>query len=833
MSPFPRLWFLPLVVSASISPVIEAQNRLARAPLYSLGTATVSAVASDFNGDGRTDIVAFQLSIPTSPSSTVTLTMANADGSYGAPKVIASFASNMSGKVAAGDFNGDGKIDFAVALYVEGSTGGSINVYLGNGNGTFGAPKTTSVTGGQILSFLAGKITSSSHSDLLLGLAVNNSTAGSVWEYPGNGNGTFATPKKSAVVSSFFQMMLGDVNQDGKQDVAVIGQHDYQILLGRGDGTFIIKPDVTTSSGLFEGAVIADYDNDGIPDLIIANQGNIVGYSATADIPSLFVLSGYGDGTFKTGTPVDAGNSGYGVALGDFTRDGRPDLVVYNGLSSDIAIKIASSTNGLKNAPLRYAVGNIEFVTLLSGDVNGDGKRDILFVGGAGVQVLLGIGAGHMAAPSASEIQSYTVDLKSTDLNHDGFADLVIRGMNNGTQTRTENLYVALGNNTQSLSKKPSILKDTSGGGVGPLGLARFNTDNNIDIVTRDGVMFNNGSAVFTAPASGPLQIGITPRPVPDYSMAAGDLNGDGKADMVSMDEVFLYVWIGNGDGTFTQTTSYYLGGVKGETVLLRDLNGDGRLDAITSNADPASVSVYLGNGDGTFQAAHNFAAPSSFLAIGDFNADGKLDIAAATRTTATILLGNGSGGFTVSSTFPLGSYIQSIATASLRGNGVYDLLAVDNEANTMRLFYSNRNGTFGSPVVYDLGIFPISIVTGDFNGDGAQDVAVALDNSTAVPVFYNQGGTHITLTASSTTPASGQLVTFKATLTATMGNGTPSGTLSFKEGKTTYATTTFSGSASWGTPALSKGTHTIYAVYSGNSTFNPHTSAGVTVTVH
>lgn len=75
--------------------------------------------------------------------------------------------------------------------------------------------------------------------------------------------------------------------------------------------------------------------------------------------------------------------------------------------------------------------------------------------------------------------------------------------------------------------------------------------------------------------------------------------------------------------------------------------------------------------------------------------------------------------------------------------------------------------------------------------------------------------------------------MTFTAKLSATMGNGTPSGTLSFKEGSTTYATTTFSGSANWGTPALSKGTHTIYAVYSGNSTFNPHTSVPVTITVH
>ena len=76
MSCYSRLWFLPLVVSASISPTIEAQNRLARAPLYSLGTGTTSAVTTDFNSDGHTDMVAFQQSIPISPSTTVTVTLA-------------------------------------------------------------------------------------------------------------------------------------------------------------------------------------------------------------------------------------------------------------------------------------------------------------------------------------------------------------------------------------------------------------------------------------------------------------------------------------------------------------------------------------------------------------------------------------------------------------------------------------------------------------------------------------------------------------------------------------------------------------------------------------
>jgi len=195
--------------------------------------------------------------------------------------------------------------------------------------------------------------------------------------------------------------------------------------------------------------------------------------------------------------------------------------------------------------------------------------------------------------------------------------------------------------------------------------------------------------------------------------------------------------------------------------------------------------------------------------------------------------LGNGTGGFTSGATFTAGRLIEGIAATSLRSNGVVDLLVADHDAKAVRLFYGNGNGTFGAAVVYPVGASPASIVTGDFNGDGSQDVAVALDFSSALPVFYNQGGTYMTLTPSNTNPASGEMVTFTATVTASQpGNGTPSGTLSFKEGNTTYAMSTFSGgSVSWGGP-LSKGQHTISAVYSGNSTFNPHT-ASVTITVH
>ena len=839
----PRHIGISLLLIFAVTPeALNSQNRLARAPMYSLGGTVFSAITSDFNGDGRSDVLAYvtQAGGSTKPWG-VTLTLGNANGTYGTPKLIASFPANTTGYVAAGDFNGDGKIDFAVALFSR-----SIKVYLNNGDGTFHAAASLNSTGGNPISFLAGKITNDTHTDLILGLQANDGS-GLVYVFPGNGNGTFATRKVTGTASLLpYIMTLGDANRDGKADVALSDRNtSCQLLLGRGDGSFIAKQFFTVNTyGNFGALMLTDYNGDGVPDLIIANEGDYLQYSGTGEIPSLIVLSGYGDGTFNNAvTYADAGNSGWGLALADMNGDGRADLLVYNMLSADVAVKMRSSTAGLIPAPAkRYAVADSyrAFIALLTGDVNGDGKRDVLLVNVHGVQVLLGIGGGNLRAPAATELRSYSMDLKSTDLNHDGNADLVIRGNDIGnSQTgyiETDYLYLALGNKTQTLTRKPSIFSATSPD-FGPLGLGNFNTDGNLDILIRQGVLFNNGSAQFTGPHSEPSNIGEPAYTGAVYTTAVGDLNRDGKADLVTVGTTTLTVSLGNGDGTFKPDVNYSLGGTGANAVVLRDINGDGKLDAITANYASSSVSVFLGNGNGTFQAAREFSVTPNRpvdVAIGDFNKDGKQDIAVASFNTISILLGNGTGGFTSGATFAAGSRIEGIAAVSLRSNGLVDLLVPDSDARTVRLFYGNGNGTFGPAVVYPVGQRPTSIVTGDFNGDGAQDVAVALDFSSALPVFYNQGGTYLTLTPSNTNPAYGEMVTFTATVAASQpGNGTPAGTISFKEGTTTYAMSTFSGgSVSWGTPRLSIGKHTISAVYSGNSTFNPHTSS-VTITVH
>ena len=119
-------------------------------------------------------------------------------------------------------------------------------------------------------------------------------------------------------------------------------------------------------------------------------------------------------------------------------------------------------------------------------------------------------------------------------------------------------------------------------------------------------------------------------------SVAVGDFNGDGKSDLVVADFQInspgkVSVLLGNGDGTFQAAQSVAAGGAAVPFVAVGDFNGDGKLDLVVINDAPpinSAVSVLLGRGDGTFQAAQTVAPGGKALAVGDFNRDGKLDLA-------------------------------------------------------------------------------------------------------------------------------------------------------------------------------------------------------------
>ena len=845
---------LTILAPASAS----AQNRFAQAPVYPLGGSPGVTVAADFNGDGRADVlsIVYYHPTPSTDATEVVLATASASGAYPAPMLLFQLPSDLvSAAIVAGDFNEDSKEDFVLLLQPRATLSSpSIQVYLGNGDGTFRAGNAIYFeTTGYSLSVMTGKVNKDNHTDLVVGATTGDArdTGGMVYVFLGQGNGTFAPAKSFTLSFPPASMTLGDLNLDGTVDLCIHDNYfDYQVMLANGDGTFRMLPMGKLPVNTYHVGVlgygqmvVTDITGDGEPDLVFANSGE---YNDAAEIPSLYVLEGYGDGTFHSkGILYDAGDSGSALALGDLNKDGFPDLVVLNPTAFTLSVRFGSSKGPSGSVTAQYAVPATYGVFIA--DANGDGRQDVLLLDAKGVQVLMNTGGGNLRAPKAFDIQTFSMGLQASDLNHDGYADLAIMGQvyDSVNDSRYDLLYLGLGNGGTKPTRIATGIQGestASDSGAHFVALGYFNQDGNLDIATGGGVSFNNGKAQFVTYSSEPPNLGKSPQTWADYNTVTGDLNHDGKADIVSAGSATLMVSLGNGDGTFQTPVEYGLGGTDANAVMLRDINKDGNLDAITVNYGSSTVSVFLGNGDGTFKAPLAFAVSQKPLVLttGDFNGDGKVDIAVASATNIFLLLGDGKGSFTLGKELAVVgagiegvSGIDGIVSSDLRGNGVFDLIVADLSTFSVYVLYGKGDGSFATPIAYSIES-PTAIAAGDFNGDGAPDIAVSLLSATAVPIFYNQGGTRITLTSSSSNVAAGQTVTFRATVAASLpGTGSPSGTVAFKQGTVTLGRAPLrNGAATFSTSTLNKGSHTISAVYYGNNNFNPHISPGVGVTV-
>ncbi len=293
----------------------------------------VAAVA-DFNRNGRLDLV-----LVNRADNNVTVLLGNGSGEFrtapGSPFAVGT----KPEAVAAGDFNGDGRPDLAIADFGD-SNGGNVSVMLGNGAGGFSAAAGSPFALGMLnpTAIALGDFNRDGKLDIAVGFLHSVTPAVLL----GNGAGRFSVagkPVAEPVLCGVVSIAVADFNRDGNLDVAVAcsaHQGTLSVLLGNGSGGFSAP-----SFGLMgepHTVSMADFNEDGIPDLAVFETG-----------PRVIVLFGNGAGGFvqapgspyQAGLPIATGNGGL-AAVGEFNGDRKPDIVALNPQGSSLTVLLNS-----------------------------------------------------------------------------------------------------------------------------------------------------------------------------------------------------------------------------------------------------------------------------------------------------------------------------------------------------------------------------------------------------------------------------------------------------------------------------------------------------------
>jgi hypothetical protein len=639
--------------------------------------------------------------------------------------------------VVIGDFNGDGRPDIATAS----DSANDVSVLLQNSDGTF----RTAVNypqGHQPSHLQVGDVNNDGKLDLML-INFQDQTLAVVL---GNGDGTFQNPILTHIVGApvfSAEFIVGDFNHDGDLDVAVevslpqAGAFAAAILLGNGDGTFQPPVNYSIPNGVASLLEAADVNGDGKLDLVGATFAGIS------------VLLGNGDGTFQSaiaGSSVVASS----LALADFNQDGKLDIALQNTETETLQVLLGNGNGTFQSG---MTIPPSAFRDILGvGDLNGDGKADLIGQGSlGGVQILLGNGDGTFTMkPPLATVGQQTVILG--DLNGDGIPDIVVAaaGTHRSDTTFPDIVSVVMGNGDGTFAIAPTYALPQFPGSVIA---ADLNNDGKADLVAAFFAAHSDEGGFATLLNLGtsfdaPVVTSVIP-PLFPLSLVAADFNGDGRIDLACTN-LAVGIFLGNGDGTL-QPGVFYDQGTQAPTAV-GDFNGDGVPDIVGFNEASFDVSALLGNGDGTFGFALNSPAGGfvSALAVGDFNGDGKLDVATIVSpnngpSVASLLLGEGNGSFALQPTmYNVGPSASTIAAGDLNGDGIPDLVIGNGDGfdgpSTVVVLLGLGGGAFAAPITTSVGNGISSIVTGDFNLDGKTDVAVSNSLWNDVSVLLGNG---------------------------------------------------------------------------------------------
>jgi Ca2+-binding RTX toxin-like protein len=467
---------------------------------------------SDINGDGNADIITTNSFNDAAPQSfvvrpnfrgeyvygnKVNLLLGNGDGTF--TQVGDITVGNDPTSLAVADVNGDAKPDIITTNYNDNTISIVLNNFPGNFKHTFGDP-TYQPTGSEPYFVTSADLNGDGNQDLI----VANYGAGTIQVMLGNGNGTFMPGQVYTVGTGPSEIIATDLTGDGDLDLVVAnaGNDSISVLMGNGNGTF--QPAVTTlltgcgpQITLSPNAIaVGDVNNDGLPDIVIADGNGEVS-----------VMLGNGDGTFtapqtfQVNAATLPNTAAYGVALADLNGDGNLDIVVadtYSNVNYGRVEVLLGNGDGTFISATTYTTVGYDPTSLAVADLTGSGTLDVVVANhySNNVSVLMGNGNGKFGSVNSFYAGAYVFDVAIADVLNNGTPDIVVTDASGSSD---HDAYL-LGNDNGSFGAPQFVL---AGNDPRVVVVADFNNDDLPDFATANGD-YNTVSVVLNETAGVP-----------------------------------------------------------------------------------------------------------------------------------------------------------------------------------------------------------------------------------------------------------------------------------------------------------------------------------------